>query len=333
MKEFIVSSEKDQKKVLRVISGKFPALDIISLQKALRKKDIRVNGKKISKDQPVFSGDTVEIWLPDSAFFAEKPLKQSESDDPDYKIVYESDDILLVNKRQGLSVHPGKGTIGETLIEIIRREQKNPSINLCHRIDMNTGGILLLAKNKKSLEDAASLFRGNAITKRYRCLVKGVPTQGEDCVCCDNTIMKEISAYLEKPKKGGVFIHDTDGEDFLPITTRYRVLQEYPEVGPDKESICELEVELVTGRTHQIRAQFAHLGHPLLGDGNYGRNQFNRFFTGNNHKHIRYQQLFSSTLLFGRIPKENCHFGLSGRAFSILPRYEISFGTDVTDDK
>ena len=212
---------------------------------------------------------------------------------------------------------------GDCLIDILRKDYHDPDMDLCHRIDMNTGGLILLAKNKKSLEDAIELFKGDLITKRYRCLVRGVPNVGENVICKDEAIMKEISAFLEKPATGNVFIHDIPKDGDLPITSRYRVLEVFPGIGPDGEDVSDIEVELVTGRTHQIRAQFAHLGHPIIGDGNYGRNQYNLHFKNLKGGKVRYQQLFASTLLFGTIPKGNMHTRLSGRKFSIEPLYDV----------
>ncbi|MBP5492649.1 MAG: RluA family pseudouridine synthase [Clostridiales bacterium] len=321
MKDFTVSAKSAGKKVIRAAILEFPALTPAVLQKALKHKDIRINGKRISSDTTVSEGDVVEIWIPDSLFEQETQVKKSAFDD--YKVVFESDDLLLVNKRQGIAVHSGKGTEGDCLIDILRRDYHNKNLDLCHRIDMNTGGLILTAKNKKSLEDAISLFKEGVITKRYRCLVRGIPNVGETVICQDEAIMKEVSAFLEKPSSGNVFIHDVPKAGDLPITSRYRVLNTYKGIGPDGEDVSDIEVELVTGRTHQIRAQFAHLGHPILGDGNYGRNQYNLHFQNLRGGKVRYQQLFASTLLFGKIPKENLHSRLSGRKFSIEPLYDV----------
>ena len=321
MKHFTVSAKSNGKKVIRAAILEFPNLTPASLQKALKHKDIRINGKRISSDTIVSEGDNVEIWLPDAMFEQKaEPVKPAFED---YKVVFESDDLLLVNKRQGLAVHGGKGMSGDCLIDILRKDYHDPQMDLCHRIDMNTGGLILLAKNKKSLEDAIALFKSDLITKRYRCLVRGVPKVGETVICKDEAIMKEVSAYLEKPATGNVFIHDIPKAGDLPITSRYRVLEVFPGIGPDGEDVSDIEVELVTGRTHQIRAQFAHLGHPIIGDGNYGRNQYNLHFTNLKGGKVRYQQLFASTLLFGTIPKGNMHTRLSGRKFSIEPLYDV----------
>ncbi|MBN1775688.1 MAG: RluA family pseudouridine synthase [Clostridiales bacterium] len=321
MKSFIVSADMSDKKVVRASLIAFPALRAPILQKALRSRDIKINGKRVSKDAVVAAGDSVELWLPDDCFSS--PTAPASDGYDDYRVVFESDQLLLVNKRPGLAVHPGKRESGNTLIEIIRRDTRNNNIDLCHRIDMNTGGLVLLSKNKTALDHVTSLFRDHRITKRYRCLVRGVPDRGEPCVCEDETLMKELHARLEKTARGNVFIHDETGSDDLAITTRYRVLRTFRKIGPDEEDVSEIEVELVTGRTHQIRAHMAHLGHPILGDGNYGRNSYNRHFRSTNGGYLRRQQLFASSLIFSKIPRENMHHGLSGRTFSIEPMYDI----------
>lgn len=324
MKSFTVTSDKNGKHVIRAAIAAYEVLTPQVLQKAIRKKDIRVNGKRISEDVAVYTGDIVELWIPDENFSYKAPVAGLPSSLDDYKVVSETDRILVVNKRQGLAVHSGKGTEGPALIDLVRKNFNNPAIDLCHRIDMNTGGLVMMAKGKENLEHAIELFKKNLITKRYRCLVRGVPQDGEPCVCADDAIMKEIRAFLEKPHRGNVFIHDTAEENDLPIVSRYRVLTVLKGAGPDQEDVSEIEVELVTGRTHQIRAQFAHMGHPILGDGNYGRNQYNHYFETKNGSRVRFQQLFATTLLFGKIPKENHHHALSGRSFSIIPMYDVN---------
>ncbi len=321
MKSYTVSFDLSGKKVVRASVLAFPGLSVPILHKALRSRDIRVNGHRITSDVTLSEGDIVELWLPDTSFEAGKAAAPRGYDD--YRIVFETDQLLLVNKRPGLAVHPGKGESGGTLIEIVRRDQRNNGMDLCHRIDMNTGGLVLMAKNKQALDQAIRLFHEDRITKRYRCLVRGVPEAGTPCVCEDDALMKELSAWLEKPSRGNVYIHDEPGAADLPITTRYRVLRVFKNAGPDKENVSELEVELVTGRTHQIRAHLAHLGHPILGDGNYGRNSYNRFFRTENGGFVKRQQLFASSLIFSKIPRDNLHNGLSGRSFSIEPMYDI----------
>ncbi|MCQ2467601.1 MAG: RluA family pseudouridine synthase [Clostridia bacterium] len=324
MKSFIVNKDQDGKHVVRAATLAYPMLTAGQLQKALKHKDIRVDGKKVSSDVEVAFGQEVEIWLPDSAF-EEVPKKaphKVNASDADYKVVAETDDLLIVNKRQGIAVHDGKGVGDTNLIDEVRKDTGNKEMDLCHRIDMNTGGLVMMAKNKSALEDAIALFKDDLLIKRYRCLVLGVPTEGESVICEDEAIMKEVSAYLEKANNG-VFIHDVMQSGDLPITSRYRVLNVYEGAGPDGMDVAELEVELVTGRMHQIRAQFAHMGYPIIGDGNYGRNKVNTYFKSLSGGKVRYQQLFATSLILRKIPKGNKHSNMSGRVFSIIPRYDV----------
>lgn len=316
MRSFIVDNKMSGEHVVKACTMSFPSLNKADLYKALKHKDIRIDGKKISQDIKVTEGQEVQVWLPDSLFDAKKEVKNTEND---YTIVAQTDGLLIVNKRQGLAVHSGK-TTDEDLIDIVRKTTGNKNAELVHRIDMNTGGILMIAKNKDYLEDAVKLFKGNLVTKRYRCLVVGkIPKDlGEPVIAQDEAIMSEVSAYLEKTSSGQVYIHDVKQEGDLPITTRYRVLGYH-------DGLSEIECELVTGRTHQIRAQFAHLGYPILGDGNYGRNQINLSFRAKDGGKVKHQQLWSTALMFGRISADNKHRELSGRKFSIEPRYEVEF--------
>jgi 23S rRNA pseudouridine955/2504/2580 synthase len=188
---------------------------------------------------------------------------------------------------------------------------------------MNTGGLVLIAKNKQALADCVELFKNDLVTKRYRALVLGEPYVGEPAVGADGTIYKEVKGYLEKTKSGKVYIHDDKQPGDLDIATKYRILKTFENAGPDGESVSDLELELVTGRTHQIRAQFAHIGHPVIGDGNYGRNKVNMHFETVDGKKVRYQQLFSCQIIFGRIPKNNMHIDVSGKTFKIGPDYKV----------
>lgn len=323
MKSFVVTSEMNGLHAVKAATKAFPGLKTADLYRALKHKDIRIDGKKVSSDLPVKEGQEIQIWLPDSLFAGSGDVVPVKKQDPDYKVVAQTDGILIVNKRQGLAVHSGKSTGDENLIDIVREATGNRNMELVHRIDMNTGGLVMLAKNKAALEDAIKLFKENLLIKRYRCLVLGVPTEGETVICEDDTIMKEVNAYLEKTPSGNVYVHDMPKPGDLDITTRYHVLHVYQGAGPEGMDISEIECELVTGRTHQIRAQFAHMGYPIIGDGNYGRNKVNTFFKSREGGKVKNQQLFATTLLMRNIPAGNIHRELSGRKFSIEPRYEV----------
>ena len=308
MRDFTVTKSQDGLHVVKAAQEAYPQLRSSDLFHALKRRDIRIDGKKINKDIAVKTGNVVEIWLPDELFDASKkaPAKAPEKM---YEIVAETKGLLIVNKFQGIAVHSGKSDIEDTLIDQIRNNTKFKDAELCH--------------NKAALADCVELFKNDLVTKRYRALVLGEPNVGEPAVGEDGTLYKEVKGFLEKTKAGKVYIHDEKQPGDLDIATKYRILKVFENVGPDGESVSDLELELVTGRTHQIRAQFAHLGHPVIGDGNYGRNKVNMHFETSDGKKVRYQQLFSCQILFGRIPKNNMHVDVSGKSFKIGPDYNV----------
>ena len=324
MRDFKVTRSQDGLHVVKAAQEAYPQLKSADLFHALKRRDIRIDGKKINKDIAVKEGNVVEIWLPDELFDnSKKADHKAKPQEKMFEIVAETKGLLIVNKSQGIAVHSGRDDIEDTLIDQIRDITKYKDAELCHRIDMNTGGLVLIAKNKKALADCVELFKSNLVVKRYRALVLGEPDTGEPAVGEDGTIYKEVKGYLEKTKQGKVYIHDDKQPGDLDIATKYRILKTFKNAGPEGESVSDLELELVTGRTHQIRAQFAHLGHPVLGDGNYGRNKVNMHFETKDGKKVRYQQLFSCQIMFGRIPKNNMHVDVSGKTFKIGPDYNV----------
>ena len=323
MRDFKVTKSQDGLHVVKASQEAFPQLKSSDLFHALKRRDIRIDGKKINKDIAVREGSTVEIWLPDDLFDAGKAPKAAKPQDKMFEIVAETKGLLIVNKSQGIAVHSGKSDIDDTLIDLVRETTKYKEAELCHRIDMNTGGLVLIAKNKQALADCVELFKNDLVTKRYRALVLGEPDVGEPAVGEDGTIYKEVKGYLEKTKAGKVYIHDEKQPGDLDIATKYKILKVFEGAGPDGESVSDIELELVTGRTHQIRAQFAHLGHPVIGDGNYGRNKVNMHFETVDGKKVRWQQLFSCQIMFGRVPKNNMHVDVSGKTFKIGPDYKV----------
>lgn len=328
MKSFKVTAAQDGKHVVKASSEAFPGLAQSDLFRALKHKDIKIDGKRTAQDVAVKEGQTVEVWLPDELFEngSKADATDSENGKPQkepFKIVAETNGLIIVNKAQGIAVHSGKSTGEDTLIDLIRSTTRFKEAELCHRIDMNTGGLVMVAKDKKALADAVKLFKDGLVTKRYRALVLGTPDVGEGAVCDDGTLMYEVTGFLEKTKDGKVFIHDTKQPRDLSIATRYRILETYRAAGPDGIDVSDIECELVTGRTHQIRAQMAHLGYPIVGDGNYGRARQNSFFTAIDGGKVRYQQLFACRITLGKIARDNIHFDVSGKSFRIEPDYGV----------
>ncbi|MDW7658829.1 MAG: RluA family pseudouridine synthase [Bacillota bacterium] len=290
--QFTVESQEDQKSLVRVILKRYPHLRSAIVYQALRKRDIKVNGRRLRVDQPVENGDEVIAFLP-----ALQALQQPAM--PGYDIIRQHGSVLIINKQPGLSVQAG-ATPNEhelSLLDLLKRDI-DPDCCLCHRLDRQTGGLLIAARDNDTCLEIRYQMQQGLITKRYTCLVRGIPDQGEPVASQDGLQMLEIKAWLEKKAAAStVFIHDQKQPGDLPIVTRYRVDRIYRGAGPDGEAVSALTVELGTGRTHQIRAHFAHIEHPLLGDGKYGRNEYNRHFQSQ-HGTLKHQELWATTLLF-----------------------------------
>lgn len=290
--QFVVQPQEGQKGLVRVVLKRYPQLRSAIVYQALRRRDIKVNGRRLRADQPVAAGDVVIVYL------ASLPAAQ-QSAEPRYTIVRQQGPVLIVNKQPGLSVQMGAvpDEHDPSLLDLLRQEI-GPDCCLCHRLDRQTGGLLIAARDEKACLEIRHQMQQGLITKRYACLVRGVPDEGEPVVSQDGLRLLEIRAWLEKKSTAStVYIHEVKQPGDLPITTRYCVDRTYRGVGPNGESVAALTVELVTGRTHQIRAHFAHIGHPLLGDGKYGRNEYNRHFQAQ-HGSLKHQELWATALLF-----------------------------------
>jgi 23S rRNA pseudouridine955/2504/2580 synthase len=287
---FEITPEEAGKSLVRVILRRRPDLSSAAVFQALRKRDIKLNGKRPRADQAVSRGDQVSLYgLPERTGKVSRPAL--------YQVVHQTDQLLIVNKQPGLAVSAGPD--GEPgLLEQVQADLNWPQACLCHRLDRQTGGLLLLAAHPDLCLDIRRQMQQGAVVKRYACLVRGVPDQGRAMRCHDGSRMLELTGYLEKQAgQSMVYLHNQKQPGDLPVVTRYRVIRIFAQAGPDGSDVAQLEIELVTGRTHQIRAHLAHIGHPLLGDGKYGRNAFNRGLQGAAASRRR-QQLWAVTLLF-----------------------------------
>ncbi len=270
MRVFIVSQEEQGKRVDRYLQNELPELPFPLLAKTFRKRDVKVNGTRIKENHILTAGDRVELFL--SEEFLKVPNPEVE-----IPVVFEDANILIVNKPQGLPVQDATGLSAEKAIQAVYRGSlPNGFPTLCHRLDRNTGGLLLLAKNQEALDILFEKFKDHEICKLYRCIVCG----------CPDKPFAQLKAFLLKDSKKSqvkVFLRQVPGS--MPIQTSYRVLESNGE-------LSLLEVELVTGRTHQIRAHLAFSGFPVLGDGKYGLNTMNRKYG------VKKQLLFSTGLQF-----------------------------------
>lgn len=333
-KQLVIDNEAPNRLIPALIQG-ISGLTSSQIYKSLRKKDVRINGRRVTADQMVAPGDLIEIFLSetDGVKAIETPSKATSTHlQNKLEVVYSDHRIVILNKKPGLVVHGGNlSNLGsqnqetdDTLIGEARRQLRDPGLTLCHRLDRNTGGLIILARRPEYQQAVEALMKDGLLIKRYRCLVRGEPLAGELVRSEDNHKFWQLQSYLEKKSsQSEVYIHDDQRPGDLDVITRYRILRRFPEFGPDYETVSELEVELVTGRTHQIRAHLAHFGHPLLGDGKYGRNAFNRHFKTKNGGTLKYQQLFACQLIFSAAIRKGPLADLAGKTIKIDPVYEI----------
>ena len=261
MVKLIVDKKYDNKKISEFLYSNFNGLSKNTLYKAFRKKDIRINNVKICEDKVVHFNDEVTVYIADDMLY--KKI--------DFTKIYEDDNILVINKPDNIEV------VGvNSLTEILQKEYKY--IEPCHRLDRNTKGLVLFAKNKEALGILLDKFKNREIEKHYLAKVYGIPKNPS----------ANLIAYLFKDnKKALVYISDVPKKGYVKIQTSYTILEKNI-----KKNYSILDVILHTGKTHQIRAHLAHMGYPIIGDGKYGINEINKKF---GYKH---QELYSYILKF-----------------------------------
>ena len=268
MKEFQIGPNDAGQRLDRFLAKAVPLLPASLAQKYIRLKRIKCNGQRAQRDTRLASGDVLQLYINDEFFDTPNPDNAYLTvASPKLHILYEDAQILLVDKRPGIAVHPHDGAeYGRTLIDHIqaylyqKREWCPPQENaftpaLCNRIDRNTGRNVIAAKTAQALRILNQKIKDREIDKRYLAIVEGTPAPK-----CGS-----LRGYLFKDaKKNRVYVSDTPQTGSKSCQTNYRVLA-------SRNGLSLVECELITGRTHQIRAQFAHAGHPLLGDGKYGK--------------------------------------------------------------
>lgn len=287
MKELTIGTNDAGQRLDRFLAKAVPLLPASLAQKYIRIKRIKCNGARCQRDDRLEAGDVLRLYINDEFF--DSPREDNAFltvANPKLNIVYEDGHLLLVDKRPGIAVHPHDGAeYGRTLIDHIQaylyqKREWNPRAEhsftpaLCNRIDRNTGGIVIAAKTAEALRVMNQKIKDRELDKRYLAIVEGTPKPARGV----------LKGYLFKDaKKNRVFVTDTPQAGAKSCETRYTVLE-------SRNGLSLVECELITGRTHQIRAQFAHAGHPLLGDGKYGK--LDKRFDRN------YQALYSYQLEF-----------------------------------
>ena len=279
------------------------------MYKLIRTKKIKVNRKRTEQKYVLAEGDEIQLFIREEFFDSpEKDNGALERITPKLNILYEDENIMLLNKRPGVLVHEDTAAGENTLImhvkaylcqkgEYLPAEEQSFAPALCNRIDRNTGGIVIAAKNAEALRVMNEKIRDNQVMKTYLCLVHGVPKKREAV----------LHGYLRKNSADNmVEIRDRYFDGSKEIITGYRVL-DVREHG----AVSLVEVDLITGRTHQIRAHMAHIGHPLVGDGKYGVNREEK------RKGYKYQALYAYKLGFSVTEKENALSYLEGKSFSL----------------
>ena len=306
MKEFTIGSNDAGQRLDRFLAKAVPLLPASLAQKYIRIKRIKCNGKRTERDARLQEGDVLQLYINDEFF--DKPREENAYltvANPKLNIVYEDNHVLLVDKRPGLAVHPHDGAeYGRTLIDHIQsylyqkkewlpREENSFTPALCNRIDRNTGGIVIAAKTADALRILNQKIKDRELDKRYLAIVEGTPTPRDG----------SLRGYLFKDaKKNKVFVTNKPQPGAKACQTNYKTLA-------SAHGLSLVECELITGRTHQIRAQFAHAGHPLLGDGKYGKldKRFDR----------TYQALYSYKLTFTFTTDSGVLEYLNGKTFQV----------------
>ena len=304
MREFVINENDAGQRLDKFLQKAVRALPKSLMYKYLRLKRIKVNGKRSEISTRLQPGDRVTLYIGDE-FFEEQERPAFLQASGQVKVVYEDENILLCDKPQGLIVHEDEGETVDTLINRVQhylydKGEYDPDAEasfapaLCNRIDRNTGGIVIVAKNAPALRLLNDCIKNRELHKYYLCLVKGCPHPREATL---------THYHMKDERENRAVIFDKPRPGARTMITRYRVL-----TTNGKYSL--VEVDLKTGRTHQIRAHMAYIGCPLVGDGKYGKNQKEKALG------FDCQALYSYKLVFDF--KEECLLSyLNGRVFQV----------------
>lgn len=305
MKEIRINKNDAGQRLDKYLSKRFKTMPKSLMYKYLRTKYIKLNGKKVQPDVFLNEGDVLTLYIRDEFFDIKKDYDFLKSG-KELSIVYEDENIILIDKKVGVICHQDNRYDADALnLRVLRylyeKHEYDPEADksftpaLCNRIDRNTGGIVIAAKNAEALRVMNQKIRDNELQKYYLCIVKGCPKPKHAV----------LTAYHFKDENTNtVTISDKPREGYKKIITEYTVIKPSSAL-----SVCE--VLLHTGRTHQIRAHMAHIGHPLLGDEKYGDKKLNV------KHHMKRQALYSYKLKFTFSTPAGCLNKLNGQTFEV----------------
>lgn len=307
MQSITITGNDAGQRLDKFLTKRLPNLPKSLMYKYIRKKRIKVNRKRAEISTRLQEGDVLDLYINDEFFERPAPQYDFLHAPKQLSILYEDENLLVLDKKVGLLSHPDKTEYVDTLITRVKRylyekgeydpEQENSfAPALINRIDRNTGGIVLAAKNAETLRVMNQKMKDRELHKYYLCVV----------LVCPKPQQGVLEGFLKKDEeKNMVRVTKEPVGDSKRIRTKYRVLQ-------SNGSLSLLEVELLTGRTHQIRAHFASIGCPLLGDGKYGRNQANKKYGG-----YKKQFLYSYRLVMDFTTDAGSLSYLNGKEFQV----------------
>ncbi len=300
----------------KFLSKRYKSMPQSLLYKYIRTKRIKLNGKRAKENRLLADGDEITLYIPDEFTGGSRRDEAFLRLSPRLRVAYEDENILIADKKAGMLVHSDDGSEGDTLIDHIkaylyRNGEYDPTAEnsfapaLCNRIDRNTAGLVIAAKNAEALRDMNATIRDRGISKLYLAACHGFFEKKQGI----------MTAYLEKnAAENKVFVRTKAGENTKTAALRYRVIDENR-----AEKLSLVEIELLTGRTHQIRVQMADSGHPLLGDGKYAVNKDDR------RQGYTYQALCSYMLAFEK-PQGSLSYLAGKTVRADKPDFLVKFG-------
>ncbi len=305
MRQIEISANDSGQRLDKFLTKRFRNMPQSLMYKYIRTKYIKLNGKRCEISSRLKEGDILTLYIKEEFYEEEQDAFDFMKAPVKLDIIYEDENIMLLNKKPGLLVHPDDTYHFDSLIARVQhylyekgeydpKKENSFAPALVNRIDRNTGGIVIAAKNAETLRVMNQKLRDREVEKYYLCIAVGRLKEKKGLMV----------DYLEKnEKQNRVYISKKPTPDSKTIKTKYRVLAE-------KNGLSLIEVELLTGRTHQIRAHFAFIGHPLLGDGKYGKNEINRKYGQ------KYQALYSYKLSFRFTTDSGILSYLDGKSFT-----------------